>query len=240
MSHRVILIATLCAALVQSVVAQEKPANADIRVVKRVMREPPADLGSKQIHITVDDSEKITRMLVDHITAKGYKVVDDNSKADIRLQCYAKFNISGAGKDSAAGNVEQFVQTGSLQLPDTPNYTYQTTNPGQIAAPLMTLGVIPTPDIIVWITQKFGIAGAFNKALTGDPRGMCLNENCNKFTQRVLVACSGDVSWILQYQSINEKILIDQVIEMALSGMRDQFPPLEKTFNDHAIEVSEK
>lgn len=223
------LIAALCAVLAQAVVAQEIPPTAEIKLQKRVMREPPSDLGTKKIHLTVSDSEKITRMLVDDIKAKGYTVVDDKSSAEVKMQCFAKFTISGNGQEAVTGFAEQLVQVSNdLPMPDTTDYTHQSTNLGQIAAPIVTLGIIPIPDILVWVTQKLGIAGAFNKALTSDPRGICLNENCNKFAQVVLVTCLGDVSWLLQYQAHNEKIVIDQVMQKALSGLRDQFPPLAK------------
>lgn len=233
MSPRIILIGVLCAIHFQAVVAQEKPANADIMVTKRVMREPPADFGSKKIYITVSGSEKITRLLVDDIKAKGYTVVDDKSEAEVNMQCFAKFQISSAGKEAVTGYAEQLVQVGNEPpTPDKKDYSYRTTNLGQIAAPIVTFGIIPIPDILVWVTQKLGIAGAFNKALTGDPRGICLNENCNKFAQTVLVTCLGDVSWLHQYQAHDEKIVIDQVMQKALSGFRDQFPPLAKTLSD--------
>lgn len=230
MRRRFIVITVLCSALVQAVAAQENPANTDIKVVKRVMREPPADFRSKKIYLTVSDSEKITRMLIDDIRDKGYTVVDDKLAAEVKMQCFAKFTISGNGKEAVTGYAEQLVLVGNeLPIPDTTDYTHQSTNLGQIAAPIVTLGIIPIPDILVWVTQKLGIAGAFNKALTGDPRGICLNENCNKFAQVVLITCLGDVSWLLQYQAHNEKIVIDQVMQNALSGLRDQFPPLVKT-----------
>ena len=234
MSHRIILFAALCAAAhVETVSAQDMSANSDIKVVKRVMREPPTDFGSKKIHITVSDSEKITRMLVNDIKAKGYTVVDDKSEAEVNMQCFAKFQISGAGKEAVTGYAERLVQVGNEPpTPDKTNYNYRTTTLGQIAAPIVTFGIIPIPDILVWVTQKLGIAGAFNKALTGDPRGICLNENCNKFTQTVLVTCLGDVSWLHQYHAHDEKIVIDQVMQKALSGLRDQFPPLAKTLSD--------
>jgi len=234
MSHSVILFAALCAAaLVQAVFAQDMSANSDIKVVKRVMREPPTDFGSKKIHITVSDSEKITRMLVDDIKAKGYIVVDDQSVAELRIQCFAKLQISGAGTETVTGSAEQLVQVGTESpTPGKTEYIYQPKNLGQIAAPIVTLGIIPIPDIMIWVTQKLGIAGAFHKALTGDPRGVCLNEHCNTFTQTVLVTCLGDVSWLHQYQAHDEKIVIDQVMQKALSGLSDQFPPLAKTLSD--------
>ena len=218
--------------------AETQPVAASITETKRVFRPAPEDFHGKKIFIDMPESERLKKMLLGDLKGKGYTIVESREEADIKMKCYAKFGVSGAGKDPVTGNVEELLQAEPMQPPDSPEYTHQSVNLAQIAAPIVAIGVIPIADIFVWITQKVGIAGTFNKAITGDPRGFCLHADCNKFTQRAVTACAGDVAWILQYQAINEKMVIDQVIERALQGMRDQFPGSPATVEN--TEVSEK
>lgn len=227
--HNLILATCVSVAtLYQSAIAQEVRAAPEIQGSVKVLRAAPKDLGTKRLLVTAPNSERLSTILAEDLRAKGYSVVAAGASPDIQMRCQAKFNISGAGKETASGDVEQLLRPAeTTQLaPSTSDLKHQNVSLDQIAAVSVGFGVLPIADIFIWLSQKSGLAGAINKAITGDPRGFCLHDNCSKFTQRVVVGCTGDVAWVLTYQAVSERIVIDQVIEVALKDMRDQFPAL--------------
>lgn len=223
-----LLFATACAsALLAGPTCAQEAANAiDIQSSVRMYKPVPKDLAVKRLYIATDDNPKLVTLLRDDLASKGYLLVEAPASADLTMTCRGRFNISGAGKETVAGNLEQFLQTAATPSPTAADIYHQDAGLDQIAAVTAGIGTIPVADILLWISQKIGIAGIVNRAITGDPRGICMHPDCDKFTQRVLVGCTGDIAWNLIFQAVSEKIVIDQVIVRALADMRGQFPTL--------------
>ena len=96
----------------------------------------------------------------------------------------------------------------------------------QIATVTTFTGFLSVTDLGVWLSQKMGIAGRFNEMLTGDPRGFCWHESCNKYTSSAVLRVKGDDSyWWLQEAAKDERIVLDLVVEDM--GANGQKPLLE-------------
>lgn len=141
---------------------------------------PPIEIANWRIFVSFDGSPKMTRILQEKLRAKGFAVVDDPSSADVRFRFNGTYIISALSKQDIVGTLGEVLEH-TVQLDDKASDPhYQTVDLLQIGAVGTYRGAISVPDLLLWISQKTGIAGRFNEMLTGDARGWCLNEKCKE------------------------------------------------------------
>ncbi|MBK6639088.1 MAG: hypothetical protein IPG34_16400 [Rhodocyclaceae bacterium] len=91
-------------------------------------------------------------------------------------------------------------------------------------------GITDLTGIGIWISQQTGIAAAFNKAVTGDERGICSGPLCDKYETRVSMALAGGKhgSWRVESSSVSPTINVEPLIADALSRVLDPLLALRK------------
>lgn len=189
---------------------------------------PPAETFRQRIFVSFEGSPKMTRILQEKLRAKGFAVADESSSADARFKFNGNYIISSLAKQDIVGPLGEVLErTVQLDNKDA-NSHYQTIDLLQVGAVGAYRGGISVPDLLLWISQKTGIAGGFNEMLTGDPRGWCLNEKCKQVKSYVEMRVYGDgVFWRVKAQAWHEKLMLDVLIADVLENTLAPFYQLK-------------
>ncbi len=190
----------------------ETPVSEPPQIQREVITKslPPIETANRRIFVSFDGSPKMTRILQEKLRARGFAVVDDPSSAEARFRFNGTYIISALAKQDIVGPLGEVLER-TIQLDGKPTDPhYQTVDLLQIGAVGAYRGTISVPDLLLWISQKTGIAGRFNEMLTDDPRGWCLNEKCKQVQSYVEMRVYGDgVFWRVKAQVWHEKLLLD-------------------------------
>ncbi len=174
---------------------------------------PPAETAHQRIFVSFEGSPKMTRLLQEKLRAKGFAVADDPASADARFKINGTYIISALAKQDIVGPLGEVLERTVLLDNKATDPHYQSVDLLQIGTVGAYRGAISVPDLLLWISQKTGIAGGFNEMLTGDPRGWCLNEKCKQVKSYVEMRGYGDgVFWRVKAQAWHEKLLMDVLI----------------------------
>lgn len=210
----------------------DTPASELPRIQREVISKslPPAETAHQKIFVSFEGSSKMTRILQEKLRAKGFVIVDDSSSADTRFRFNGTYIISALAKQDIVGPLGEVLER-TVQVDDKPaDPHYQSVDLLQIGAVGAYRGAISVPDLLLWISQKTGIAGRFNEMMTGDPRGWCLNEKCNQVRSYVEMRVYGDgVFWRVKAQAWHEKLLLDVLISDVLESTLAPFYQLKAT-----------
>jgi len=189
---------------------------------------PNAELGQKRIFIFFDGSPKMTRVLKAKLQTRGYAIVEKPEEADEQYRITGMFMLSGAGKGKASGKLGELLESSiSNDLGKSPDYKHQNVDLLQIGVSAAYSGItsaISITDMVSWLGQKTGIAGRFNELLTGDPRGFCVGESCNKYTSTVIMFAKGNSGhWWIQEKAQDSKVVLDLVVADAVENILKPF-----------------
>ena len=206
--------------------APEYKANIKVNGAKGKTQAPQHD---KKLFITFDKSEFFTKWMQRKLSERGYAVVPEKAEADIHINFTGMFKLKG--KD---------LSTDVLKFSELDAIAYKSEGETEVTASLFYAGattaalgvsVIPITEFGIWLGQVSGVASFFNKMITGDPRGFCMHQNCDKIEQRAIVSAStvesderGSSIGMKLAVSFDEKIVIDQVIERVLAETLEYFP----------------
>jgi len=208
----------------------ETPISEPPRIQREVITKslPPIETANRRIFVSFNGSPKMTRILQEELRAKGFAVVDDPSSAEARFRFNGTYIISALAKGDIVGPLGEVLER-TVQLDDKASDShYQTVDLLQIGAAGTYRGAISVPDLLLWISQKTGIAGRFNEMLTGDARGWCLNEKCKQIQSYVEMRVYGDgVFWRVKAQAWHEKLLLDVLIADVLENALAPFYQLK-------------
>lgn len=185
---------------------------------------PQAELLSKKIFLTFKDSPKGTELVRAKLAAHGFNMVQDETEAEVKITVSGAFHVIGAGKDPIEGRLAPLLEA-SLEpgAGESPDYTHQNINLVQIAASTIPLGGISVPQLFLWVSQKTGIAGRFNEAITGDPRGWCFAESCSIRRSGAVISVRGGDSgrWWVFSEVKDKKMFLDLAVMDAIeSGLQ--------------------
>lgn len=208
----------------------DTPASEQPRIQREVISKslPPAETANQRIFVSFEGSPKMTRILQEKLRAKGFAVVNDPLSADVRFKFNGTYIISALARRDIAGPLGEVLER-TVQLDDqAADPHYQTVDLLQVGAVGTYRSAISVPDLLLWISQKTGIAGRFNDMLTGNPRGWCLNEKCNQVQSYVEMRVYGDgVFWRVKAQAWHEKLVLDVLIADVLENILAPFYQLK-------------
>lgn len=132
--------------------------------------------------------------------------------------------LSGAGKEEVRGKLAEFMESSIvLDRENSPDYRHQNVDLLQVGVSAGYTGLtsaISVTDMVRWLGQKTGVAGRFNELLTGDPRGFCLADSCNKYTSTVIMNVKGESGhWWIQEKAQESTIVLDIVVADVIENM---------------------
>jgi hypothetical protein len=193
-----------------------------------------AELKAKPVNVVFLGSPLLTEQLKPAVAALGYNVVNEEVKTKIVFR--ANFFSQGGGSKSvnvALGPVIEDSLKAQQALPERQD-TLITKGVGETLfltgsfnalanAGLLNKG-FAVGNIVQTISEAIGIAGAFNKALTGDPRGWCMSR-CHewyKIRQETalfvaVTAEDGNRGRMMRKQAFHEKLVPAQLLEAGLN-----------------------
>ena len=226
---RTILIATFVAGAHLAYAAENAPeykAKIKVNGAKGNTQPPQHD---KKLFITFDKSQAFAKLMQEKLSERGYVVVQEKAGADLTINFSGMFKLNGKN-----------ISTDVLKFAELDSIAYKSEGETKVTASLLHAGatagalglsIIPITELGVWLSQVTGVSGFFNKMITGDPRGFCMHENCEKIEQRAIVTVNttnpdgsnGHIGMKLAV-SFDEKIVIDQVIERVLAETLEYFP----------------
>ncbi len=227
------LIASLVIAVLSAsnVVAQQSsaPVNpVDIKVkMSNPDKYPKAELAPKKLFVYFDKSDELTAAIRKSLAARGYNIVESEELADVKLKFLGLVRVAGKGLEPVSGNVGEIANLSAMKPGDK---AYKEPNIGadHVAISVLTTSLtsaLSLTDFANWLGQQTGVAAIFNKIITGDPRGICMHENCNKYQQGASVSIHGDGVFVQAYTlAINETLVMDKVFAKALIEAIDTFP----------------
>ena len=192
-------------------------ASAEIDIQRDVHfnKMPPPSVGNIKVFIYFEGSSKATMILQEKLLAQGVMLAESEADADLKFKMSGVFMLSGAGKEPVNGSLGDLLEKSiDLSAAENPDYKNASVSLAQIAATSGLGGAISLSDMVLWLSQKVGVAGWINKQLSGDVRGFCWHESCNKFTHTVIVRVNGSgYGWWIQETATDEKIVLDLLIE---------------------------
>ena len=206
----------------------------EIKRELKVYTQPGTDLAKKRLFVEFIESPKLTALFRKAMIDRGYQLVDsaDSSEAQLRFRGFASVGLFAT--KPATAPLAEIVEKARLEAPGKETAQVDNTTLADVAirdvvghSISTSFGQLVTGSSLVdWIGDATGVHGAFNQALTGDPRGFCMNKNCNKYQQKVMVAVTGYATWILSSSVLDEKIILDQLIEETLGKALEPLPQI--------------
>ncbi|MDQ5903181.1 MAG: hypothetical protein QG672_768 [Pseudomonadota bacterium] len=196
-----------------------------IKTSMKVYRAPPEDLSTKRLYVEFADSPRLSEAFRATLGSRGFNMATSAEESEVQIrfigsvaiglfatkpkmlplaEAVEKSAIRPIGKDEAEVNNRSLVgvvamDAAAKQL--TPSFR----------------STLSATNLMEWIGDVTGLRGAFNKAITGDPRGFCMSEHCSKYQQNVVVGATGGASWLITLSALSEEILLDRLIKESLS-----------------------
>ena len=134
----------------------------------------PDDIRQLSIHVEFKDSPKLSSIVGQMLTDKGYRVVASKEAADIAFKMQGTLEVKGGGKTGFRSFLAELAEAGTNKDVGGPDYQHQNITGESLVVESIGTGSIHVSHVLLWLTQKTGIAGRANELLTGDPRGICV------------------------------------------------------------------
>ena len=205
-------------------------AKAAVRVVMRPQTPKLESIAGKRVAITVKENPALTAIVVKSLADRGIQVVDGGENADLKVSVIGRFSFAKPFAPEVGGMLRDLPIVSSNAKPDD-SLKFEAMPGRQIVLGWLVTRAISITEVVTYLSQQTGVAGWFNKMLTGDPRGVCLTETCELVkTQVVLyvtVETNGETtSWTTMAAAMEKKMVLDQVLGKAMEeGLR----PLAET-----------
>lgn len=181
---------------------------------------PPDEAATdKSVSLSFEGSPKMTKILQEKLRLNGVPVAENDSEHQLRFKITGIYRVSGAGREASSGSLgDLFESTVSVHAGDK-DFRVQNVSTAQILVSGAITGFISISDMLIWASQKMGIAGRFNDVLTGDPRGFCWHPNCSQYTNMIVIRVSGNgYHWWIQETAKSDKIVLDVLMADALEN----------------------
>jgi hypothetical protein len=204
------------------------PAQLSFRTV--VGEALPAEAANMTVWLEAHNSPKLTTALRPRLAAAGYRLSDTAEGADIKVAVRGAIAVGGIKREEKRAEFSEIIEAGSA--PTEADAKAYGGNPSLAPvasdAALWQAGVFSSvmplmtaTSIGNWLGAKTGFAGWFNKMITGDERGWCVHENCNKWQTSSLVVVSVDgkakANWRVEGSVWNEKVVVQEAIASSLA-----------------------
>lgn len=166
---RLLAVVALAASLVGQVGAAE-----EIKKTLRVVTPLPEDIRQHSIHVEFKDSPKLSAIVGQMLKERGYRIVATKEEADVAFKMQGTLEVKGGGKTGFSASMAELAEAGASKDVGGPDYQHQNITGESIAVESIATRTIYLSHVLLWLSQKTGIAGRANELLTGDPRGICV------------------------------------------------------------------
>jgi hypothetical protein len=209
------------AALAQSGGFEKTIADIQVERKEHLNKMPTSEMAGKKFFIAVKDSPKGSELVRKRFKGVGFAVVDSAEEADFVANINGVVLIDGIRREKQSARLGEVMEYASDQKMAAGNdLRSQSVDAAQLLAERLFQGAFSVTDIVTWISQKTGVAGAVNRAITGDARGICLHPDCDKYVSQVIVSVNinnGAAHWWLEERAKDKDVVIDLLIQDALA-----------------------
>lgn len=144
----------------------------------RHLQDLPADIKTAGLHIDIPEAPAMTRRITEQFAQAGYKMVPVD-QAVYRYEIRGNFSSDGKLKTHVPlGQMLEGAVTGSLSGASAAKRAGDVAFAAVLANQAVMAGLATslwaTGDLISSVLEAAGVKDAFNTALTGDRRGVCL------------------------------------------------------------------
>ena len=200
----------------------------NITTVMNKRKEPDANFQNKKLFVKFDKSARLSTLIANKLKEKGYDVVDTQDAAEEIIEIIGKFRVHNSEFDTKVkdfADLDEQVNSSEKQMNKADNEASVPLRHVVLSAAATGISQISVTDFALWLSGITGITGSINKFLTGDARGFCLHENCNKTdNSAMLLIKATDLLCDVRVSAKEDRIIIDQVIDKALATSVDCFP----------------
>lgn len=223
----ILVIASLLTISVQANDATPSDPQQDVKIeiTANKRKTPDETFTNKKLFIKFDKSTRLSTLIANKLKEKGYDIADSEESADETIEIFGKFRVNNSEIDTKVrdfADLDSQVATNNQKAENAPGTPLSHV---AIAAASTGLSQITVRDFALWISGITGITGFINKTLTGDSRGFCIHENCQKTNQfAMLLIKSKSLLFDVRANIKHEVIIIDQVVDKALATGIDCFP----------------
>lgn len=194
---------------------------------------PGKDAISKPIYIEFIGSKIATNLFRERLMASGYTVVDQPEGATT-YKVRGMYRVVPYKRKGRLGNLGELIEESSKKPmndyveKDLPN-TQKTASPDHavIAAAKFGLGAfVSLNETLQYLSEEIGLAGAFNKMITGNPEGWCVNKDiCGRTYQDVTITVNGSNGehWLVGEEANMPELLVDSLVDKAMLKVMEPF-----------------
>ena len=181
---------------------------------------PTADVASKKIFITFDQSPKATTIIQDNLRSRGFIVVESENEAEEKYYLSGTYNIGRINEKNKYGKLGPLLES-SIEI-DASGKPKQSIGAFDVLSSGTVFGFssfISISNMANALSQLVGFTGWLNKMIAGDPRGFCHHKDCNIYRSTVNVYVNnekGTTMWIAGSDASDTKILLDILISDAI------------------------
>jgi hypothetical protein len=206
-----------------------------------------ADIANKKIFIEVEKSPKATMIVRQALQSHGYTVVESQNEAEAKFTVIGTFSVSRLMEKPKNGKLgdllEASIDEASLNEAKLQDHF------GEAVVSSAVRSIVNTDftkfwsitSMAEWVSTVTGVRGWFNKMVAGDPRGFCMNKDCDKFFSSVFVAVSGENAfWTVGSTVKTTKVALDQAVSEAMENALTPFYDLKPLPQQLPDAVSEK
>lgn len=209
-------LATSLAFCISSSSAQEVQPAEIVRSGKVFRAANPA-VVTQRIAIEFKDSPKLTRLLQNELAAAGFSVVDTVTAADATLRIYGRYDVRMTGMSDVHGSIGELLEKSAALTTEVPGH-HQSVDPLQIGVVTAGTKALDLTGIGIWLGQMTSVSGSINKLITGDVRGWCHGDLCDKYQSKVLLGISGSAGvWTVESSMVSSTIALEPLLNDALA-----------------------
>lgn len=157
------------------------------------------------------------------------------AEADIKVTILGAFAVSKNGAVHIKGMLRDIPLFRDEKRPEE-TLKYDSVVGNQIVMQGVIARSVSVTDLLTYLGQRLGVAGAFNKALTGSPTGICLAGCDERYRTAVtffVTVKSGDnqETWTVQAVGRAKEAVLEPVLEAGLNAALKPFvaQPREST-----------
>ncbi|MCG3166217.1 MAG: hypothetical protein DPW12_13035 [Rhodocyclaceae bacterium] len=210
-----------------------RAAEPEAQPTLKIYRQPSENLLGKRLYVEFKDSPVLTSFLRRTLGERGYQLAESAEASEAQLRFMGNVSIGLFATNPSSATLAEVIEKGALKINSKEDAAVGTTTVvdvaimNQMARPFGTSfrNSMTLTGVLDWIAEASGLRGAFNKALTGDPRGICMHRDCDKYRQRVVISALGSATWLATYEILDEKIVLDRLIEQTLERALEPLSP---------------
>lgn len=220
------VVLAISASLSQQASGGDLPAAPVIKVMVMPKEPRPIAISGTTVDVVMENPV-MASIVRDALMVKGARVVTGQDAADMTVAIMGGYALGKGGTEHVQGNLREIPLHRDGQTPEE-SLKYDSPLGRQMVLEGLITRSLSITELLTYLGQRSGLAGAFNKALTGNPDGICLF-GCDDRTRtaavlRVSVKTTDRTeSWIVHVEGRSEAIVLGQVLDAGLDAALKPF-----------------